>query len=514
LLRLILSSNIWTGTGRDIEGVMVEGATIVWVGKRTELGELGTDIEVMDLGAAFVCPGLVDSHVHLIETGINLSGCNLRDLTSITAIQAKLAECAAASVVIASGYDDSILAEKRFLTAADLDAAVPDRPVFVVRRDGHSCVINSKALAEIELDPATPGIERDAAGKMTGVFRANANGQVRSIWHRMISDEEKLAGCIKAAQVVHKRGVTGVHALEGGWFGGDSDVDLLLLRRSEIPLELTIYHQIMDVAAVACQGLPRIGGCILLDGSFGSRTAAIDHPYSDGDGDGLLYIEDDRLLKMVWEASARGMQCAVHAIGERAIDQAISIYEKAAGESACHKLRHRIEHFELPRPEHLEKVAKLGITICMQPAFEYLWGGVGRMYESRLGPDWRKKTNPLRSILDAGIRVAFGSDSDITPLDPLLGMSAACNHPTPEQSVKAVEALRAYTMDSALLSRREDEVGILEPGFRSDITVLAHSPLEVPCAEIKDLPVLLTMVGGEIMWAADSVKGYIEQQKR
>lgn len=513
MLRLILSSNIWTGTGRQIDGIIVEGATILWVGERTELGEPGSDMEVMDLGSAFVCPGLVDSHVHLIETGINLSGCNLRDLTSIPAIQAKLAECKSNNVIIASGYDDSILAEKRFLTTADLDAAVSDRPVFVVRRDGHSCVLNSKALAEIELDPATPGIERDATGNMTGVMRAKANSQVRAIWHKMISDEEKLAGCIKVALAVHKRGVTGVHALEGGWFGGDTDVDLMLLRRSEIPLELTIYHQIMDVAAVACQGLPRIGGCILLDGSFGSRTAALDHPYDDGNGDGLLYVEDEKLHKMVWEASARGMQCAVHAIGERAIDQAITIYEKAAGESACHKLRHRIEHFELPRPEHLEKVSKLGITVSMQPAFEYLWGGAGRMYESRLGPDWRKKTNPFRSILDAGIRVAFGSDSDITPLDPLLGMRAACNHPTPEQSVKPIEALRAYTLDSALLSRREDEVGILEPGFRSDITVLAQSPLEIPSSQIADLPVLMTMVGGEIMWMADSVKDKSGEQK-
>jgi hypothetical protein len=135
------------------------------------------------------------------------------------------------------------------------------------------------------------------------------------------------------------------------------------------------------------------------------------------------------------------------------------------------------------------------------------------MYESRLGPDWRKKTNPFRSILDAGIRVAFGSDSDITPLDPLLGMGAACNHPTPEQSVKPVEALRAYTLDSAMLSRREDEVGILEPGFRSDITVLAQSPLEVPSAEIKDLPVLMTMIGGETMWVAEGVKEKLGLQK-
>jgi len=299
-----------------VDGVMVEGATIVWAGKRQELGEPGGDIEVLDLGSAFVCPGLVDSHVHLTETGINLSGCNLRDLTTIPAIQAKLAECRNRGVVIASGYDDSILAEKRFLTAADLDAAIADRPLFVVRRDGHSCVLNSKALAEIEIDPTTPGIERDASGKMTGMFRAKANSLVRAIYHRMISDEEKLAGCIKTALAVHKRGVTGVHALEGGWFGGDTDVDVLLMHRSEIPLDLTIYHQIMDVAAVACQGLPRIGGCILLDGSFGSRTAALDHPYNDGEGDGMLYVEDERLHQMVWEASARGMQCAVHAIGE------------------------------------------------------------------------------------------------------------------------------------------------------------------------------------------------------
>jgi predicted amidohydrolase YtcJ len=514
LLRLILSSNIWTGTGREVDGVMVEGASIVWTGRRQELGEPGSDIEVLDVGSAFVCPGLVDAHVHLTETGINLSGCDLRNLTSIPAIQAKLAECKGGGVVIASGYDDTILAEKRFLTAADLDIAISDRPVFVVRRDGHSCVLNSKALAEIKLDPATPGIERDAEGRMTGVFRTKANGQVRAAWHRLISDEEKLAGCVKAAMQVHKRGVTGVHALEGGWFGGDTDVDLLLSRRSEIPLDLTIYHQIMDVAAVACQGLPRIGGCILLDGSFGSRTAALDHPYNDGEGDGFLYIEDERLHGMVWEASARGMQCAVHAIGERAIDQAITIYEKAAGESACRKLRHRIEHFELPRPEHLEKVAGMGIAVCMQPAFEYLWGGAGRMYESRLGPEWRTKTNPFRSVLDAGIRLAFGSDSDITPLDPLLGMSAACNHPTPGQSVKVVEALRAYTMDSALLSRREDEVGILEPGYRSDITVLGQSPLETPSPDIKDLPVLLTVLGGEIVWLADEIKGKMAANKQ
>lgn len=504
MMKLLLCKSIWSGEGRTIDAVLVEGSSIVWTGNRTELGPVESDTEVLELGDAFMCPGLVDTHVHFIETGISLRGCDLRESASIKEIQERLSAHKGSSMILASGYDDTILAEKRFLCAADLDVAVKDRPVFVSRRDGHSCVLNTMALWEVNLPPETQGICLDENGNMTGMFKGDANQIIRTTWHRLIPLQEKMEGCMEAAHLAHQRGATGCHALEGGWFCGDGDVEMLLRRRHEIPFNLTIYHQIMDVGAVVAQGLPRIGGCLLLDGSFGSRSAALDKPYHDGIGDGNLYMEDEVLSKMVWEATAQGLQCAVHAIGERAIDQALRVYEKAAGAPACRALRHRIEHFELPRPEHIEKAAQLGICLGMQPAFERYWGGEGNMYEMRLGPERRKQTNPFRSILDKGIRVGFGSDSDITPLDPMLGMGAACTHPTEEQRVKPIEALRAYTVDAARISRTEEESGVLSGGCRSDITVLARNPLAVPGEEIEHINVLMTMVGGEIVfWNSD-----------
>jgi predicted amidohydrolase YtcJ len=245
------------------------------------------------------------------------------------------------------------------------------------------------------------------------------------------------------------------------------------------------------------------GGDIFVDGSLGSHTAALSEDYHDAAGRGLLYLNRDQLSELFLEAAQAGLSPGVHAIGDDAIEQAIAAWEKVfAKRGSFEGLRPWIDHFELARPDHIHRAARMGILLSMQPAFDHLWGGDGGMYEQRLGPARAKTMNLFREAKRAGCTICCGSDSPVTRLSALLGIHAMVNHHIEQERFSVDEALRCYTSDAAALSFSEGRCGRLAAGLAADFTVL-EKPLESIAPEtIKNARVLMTVVDGDIRHSA------------
>jgi predicted amidohydrolase YtcJ len=346
----------------------------------------------------------------------------------------------------------------------------------------------------------TPGIERDESGAMTGTVRAQAyTFAIRKV-EGFLTRDERVECFRRAAALAAGRGIGVVHALAGSKEPTNRDVEILLEVQDELPIDTVVYAQTEDVDRVAGLGLPRIGGCLLLDGSFSSGTAALAEPYADREGTGVLYYEDEHLTSFFRSAHGKGLQLSVHALGERAIGQALRCYRAACGTEIA-DARHRIEHCELPSDEHIAEIAETGISPCVQPAFEFLWGGPGGMIEKRLGAERAARTNPFRTLLGAGIPLAGGSDSYVTAMDSMFGIHSAVNRPNDAETLSVFDAVSLFTRDAARLSFDETRRGTLEEGKEASFTVLAYDPFEVAPNTIRDIPVVALYLRGDLVEA-------------
>jgi len=478
-----------------------EGGRVVAVGPQAEVQPLlAAGAVAADLGDAAVLPGLWDAHVHLLSQGLALQRIDVGAARTLAEVCELLAAAeASGDPVVGVGLDDAALAENRMPSGAELDAALGDRAAVVFRVDGHSISANGAAWKMLAFDAAWPGVELDAASKPTGVIRGRGYELARLELHRRIEPATKVRAYRDAAALAASRGVVALGALEGGPHLGDGDVRLLLGCRDELPLEVFPFPQVPSVAVARELGLGRLGGCILIDGSFGSRTAALWEPYADRPaGRGELYFAADDLNALVLAAHAAGLQLAFHAIGDRAVAQLLDAYELAHREYPRGDCRHRLEHGELISPRDRERAAALGVILSAQPAFEWFWGGPGGMYEARLGEKRRRATNPLRSAQRAGVLLAGGSDADITPLQPLLGIAAAVSHPTPEEQLSFGEALAMFTTGAAASYFAEGEWGTLEAGKWASFTAVAADPRKLAARELAALPVVLTVSKGKV----------------
>jgi predicted amidohydrolase YtcJ len=502
--RIILSDKFWTGTGAEIGFAEVAGGRITTVGPRAEAEPLiNAGAPVKDFTGSAVLPGLWDAHVHLLMTGVGLFWVDLGGALSIKEIQGRLSnqlDTGEDEPLVGFGYDDAFLVDGRMPSGADLDAVSVDRPIVIFRIDGHSLVHNKAALSFLDIDTGWPGIETGTDGKLTGRVFARANEEMRDLIFDRMSPGFKRKAYRAAAGLAAEAGCAALCALEGGELFGDKDLDILQGIQPELGVHTVLYNQYPEISSSRRLGLNRIGGCILADGSIGSRTAAILDDYADDPGNrGQLYLDDCWLGSFVTEAHTAGMQVALHAIGERAVRQVLDAYEAAMTAVPRPDPRHRVEHAELVLEDDIERAARLGVAFSMQPAFEHFWGGPGKLYERRLGDRYRR-TNRLRSILRAGITLAGGSDSNITPLAPLLGIQAAVNHPTESERLTIDEALTAFTLEAARSAFAENDYGTIEGGKSATFTVLDKYPAEVQATEIADITVVATIVEGKTVF--------------
>jgi hypothetical protein len=247
--------------------------------------------------------------------------------------------------------------------------------------------------------------------------------------------------------------------------------------------------------------LPYIGGDVFLDGSIGSCTAAVSEPFVTSGTCGELKYSDDELYIYFANAEALGISAGVHAIGDRAIEQCISTWERVlSGKPSARGNRHFIEHFEIARQEHIDACARMGIYLSMQPQFDELWGGAGQMYEARLGTQRMRSMNALGRIQKAGAVLCGGDDSPVCNLSPLEGMQAVVAHHEPSERLTPQQALTMYTYNAARLAHVECETGILAPGFAADFVVLDRDPLDD--ARFTDCGVLATWADGEPVYSS------------
>jgi predicted amidohydrolase YtcJ len=262
---------------------------------------------------------------------------------------------------------------------------------------------------------------------------------------------------------------------------------------------MTVWPRVQDIALVKELGLPRIGGCILIDGAIGARTAALTRPYDDDPSNtGVLYFTQDDFTRFAGKCAAAGLQLCVHAIGDAAIEQGLVAYEALAAKYDLHALRPRIDHWCLATPAQCGRASKLGVASGMQPAFDYFWGGAqGAYYRALTGR--ALAANALKTALDAGMILGGGSDAPITPLDPRLGIHAACHHTNERERLSFGEAVRLFTVGSAALGKHESEVGSFAEGFAADFTAFAG---DTGAENIHGREALLTVHRGKVVWDA------------
>jgi predicted amidohydrolase YtcJ len=474
--------------------------------QRVGVGDAPDADRVVDLPGSSIVPGFVDAHVHLTGTGISLANADVEraaDGQALLEIARKRAIVGHGPVIL-SGFDESTWGNHDLPSLERLDG-VTERPLVIRRTDGHVALANSTAIrgAGLEIEE---GLELDAEGRPTGRVVAGAN---EALWRWAVGGLTELEIQdlqLQAAALAASRGLTSVHEMAMPSDAGWRDVDVLLGHLDKLPVDTEAYVASTDVAQVMDLGLATIGGDLAADGSIGARTAALSDPYADRSDPGALYYDDDELARFFHAGHNAGMQVGMHAIGDGAIDQVLRTWERVyqALDSRERRhfraRRHRVEHFEVASPRHVERAAILGLAVSVQPAFDRRWGHPGDLYDQALGWERAKTMNPFRTVLERGVVLGAGSDAPVTPFDPWGAVAAMEQHHEPTQRLSRLEAFRVHTAGSARLAHQEEKKGQLEPGFHADLAVYDDDPFEVE--DVRDLRPILTLSLGREVFSA------------
>ncbi|HEV2852794.1 MAG TPA: amidohydrolase [Thermoanaerobaculia bacterium] len=511
-------------SGRVEGSLAVRGGRIVYLGSDAGADKLrGPKTRVIDLAGRAVTPGLIDAHSHLVGLGEALQQVDLVGTTSYEEVVRKVREAAsrmpAGAWVRGRGWDQNDWPEKRFPTHEALSAAVPDHPVWLTRVDGHAALVNAAAMKTLGIDastkdPAGGRFLRGEEGRPTGVLVDNAMDVVGDRVPAATVEDRQRALRLAARHCV-ELGLTTVTDMGIG--DADYRAYSALRRAGELSLRAAVFLTDDDrLLAQWFQRGPEIdpdarltvrGVKLYIDGALGSRGAALVEPYSDDAGNlGLLVTTGDHLEDVSRRALAAGFQVAVHAIGDRGGLVALDAMERALG-GARPEARFRLEHSQVLRVEDIQRMGRLGIIASMQPTHatsDMPWAG-DRVGERRLAGAyaWRK-------VLNAGGRLALGSDFPVESADPRLGLYAAVTRQDlqgkpqggwlPGERLTREEALRGFTLDAAWSLFLDKEVGSLEAGKRADLVVFARDPMTVPEMEIPKAEIDYTLVNGQVVY--------------
>ena len=493
------------------QAVAIFDEKIVYVGENSEASKLvGSKTKVIDLEGKTVLPGFTDCHVHMAGFGRSLSALRLRNVTSITQlkelVREKSQQLLPGAWILGGGWDQEKFGEKRLPTRWDLDEAAPNNPVVLFRVCTHICVANTEALEKAEIGRDTvapPGgeIDRDpSTGELTGIIREKALDLIFEAFPKA-SEEEIFQVCLVACRKAVEAGLTGVH-----WIV-ESPVEMRVIQkmRREGKLPLRVYLLVPAEFLENLEGLGlvqgfgdsmvKIGGLkILLDGSLGAQTAALYEPYNDApETSGMLTYSQEDFEMLVFNAHKAGLQLAVHAIGDKAMDIALKAFEKALQKIPNVNHRHRIEHASVLNEELIRRMKSLGVIASVQPHFivSDFW------VEDRLGKKRARWVYPFKSLMEAGVVVCGGSDCPVEPISPLLGIWAAVvKQPNSEERLTVEEAIRLYTVNAAHANFEENLKGTIEEGKLADMIVLSDDPFKIGPEKIRDITVLMTIVGG------------------
>jgi predicted amidohydrolase YtcJ len=522
----VVNARVWTGDARRpwADAIAVEDGRINAVGSSAEVRKMmPRAATIIDAHGMMIVPGFIDSHIHFLQGGFGLSSVQLRDAGTPGEFVARIAAYAAtvpAGDWITSGDWDHEQWGGELPRRDWIDSVTPNHPVWLNRLDGHMCLANSAALRAGGVTASTPEVDggtivRDENGEPTGVLKDNAMSLVEhSIPHPSPEREDRALDA--AMRYVARNGVTSVVHM-GTW------PDLAVFERAHAARRLgtriyaavpiSTWQRLRDTIQ-ARQGERgdvwlKIGALKgFVDGSLGSHTAAMLEPFTDAPGDrGLLVNTPDDLYEWTSQADRAGLHMIVHAIGDRAIRTQLDIYERVERENGPRDRRFRIEHAQHIDPADLDRFAHFGVIASMQP---YHAIDDGRWAERVIGHERGKGTYAFRSLLDAGARLAFGSDWFVAPATPLEGIYAAVTRRTldganpdgwyPEQKIGVEDALRAYTTGGAYASFDEHVKGVLSRGALGDLVMIDRDITRIAPEAIRDARIVMTVVGGRVVF--------------
>jgi len=534
---IFVHGDIYTGMpGKRAQAMAVRGERIVAAGSDAEIQKLkGKHTQVVDLGGHFVMPGFNDAHVHLANAGFEKLHVELAGVHSLAEMQDRIAARAKATPagewITGRGWDHTLWPDQRLPTRQDLDAVAGDHPAIFTRVDGHISVVNSAALKFAGITASTPDptggkIDRDPQGEPTGILRETVKDDLLARIPPPSPAQRRRALELAVADAAHS-GVTSAQdnstwddlrvlddlAREGKltlrvaeWIPFNTPLDLLQVRRShrspsDQRLRITMLKGFMD-------------------GSLGSRTAALLAPYADDPGNiGLARYDQAKLNQMAVERVRAGFQLGFHAIGDRAVEMALNAFAEAErdarqrGEVPAQGFRFRVEHAQITTPEQVKRFRDLGVIASMQPT--HLLTDM-RWAEARLGNERARHSYAWKEFLDAGVPLAFGTDYPVEPITPFRGLYAAVTRRSedgkqeyfPEQRLTIDQAISAYTTGSAYAEFAERDKGLLQPGMLADFVVLDRDITRVEPAAILKTQVLRTVVGGKTVYeSGDRVIG-------
>lgn len=527
---------VWSERGVHGDAVAVRDGRIVAVGDESEIrGAVDRDAEVVDAGGGLIHPGFVDAHLHLGLGALDALRCDLAGAADAARLADRIRAFAAASDAewITGGGWDPTLFGATGPTAAELDALVPDRPAFFHDADHHAGWANTRALERAGIvrgtpDPPDGRIERDADGTPSGTLREGAVQLLAAVLPD--PDVDALAGGIVAmSHRVHAAGITGWQEAALGRFGGVPDFTEAYRRALAtgglrgrasgaiwVPRDLTaegidsfVAHAVARAADNVAAGLPSATVKLMLDGIVESRTAALLAPYAGGADAGLSYFEPEVAAAVIAAANAAGLAVHVHAIGDRAVRDALDGFARVPAPQRA-RVRNHIAHLQLIHPHDVARFAELGVTANVQP----YWGFVTPLLRESTFPLLGERTSELYvtgSLHRAGAPLAMGSDWPVSTFDPWQGLHVAVTRRPPGDPVAAPlgdreavplgVALDAYTRGSARLLGIPGG-GALTPGAPADLAVADRDAFAGAYDDIHLTRTVATVIGGEVVWRA------------
>jgi predicted amidohydrolase YtcJ len=530
---IVTNANVWTVDSKlpKAQAVAIIGDRIVAVGSQADVqGWRGASTRVIDAAGKLVLPGFNDAHVHFVSGGQQLDAVDLNDSTSAEEFVKRVAQQASKTPnkqwITGGDWDETKWSPAQLPTKEMIDAVTPDNPVFLNRYDGHMSLANSIALRLAGVTASTPdppggSIVRDAQGNPTGALKDAAMGYVFKVIPPL-SHDQRLHAVQRALSHAASLGVTSVQDMNPEY--ADIAVYSELLDRGQLTARIYAAPLITQVDDQVKIGIRRAFGSPYLrigalksyaDGSLGSATAYFFEPFADQPNNhGLLSDEmhpislmHDRMMK----ADAAGLQLCTHAIGDAGISAILDIYTDLVKVHGKADRRFRIEHAQHMAAKDFARFADLGVIASVQP---YHAIDDGRWAEKRIGHDRASRTYAFRTFLNDGVRVAFGTDWNVAPLNPMLTLYAATTRATldgknpngwfPAQKLTVVEAVQAYTMGSAYAEFQDQEKGSITPGKLADMVIVNDDIFQIDPVKIRDVKVTKTIVGGKVVWEAPS----------
>ncbi|MBR7652351.1 amidohydrolase [Brucella oryzae] len=529
---IVYNGTIWCGYEEGtVEALAIWQGKVLATGTKGQIWSLkGDNTRLIDLKGRFATPGLNDSHLHLISVGLTLKWIDATPQAAPTlqslldAIREQAASAPPGAWIRARGYDQTKLDVGRHPHKSELDAVAPNNPVMVVRACGHVSIFNSKAFELAGIDENSPvpegGLIEQKNGTLTGMVAENAQGAVRKAIPKATT-EEMIEAIEAAGNLLLSYGITSVMDAAVGQVAGFDEIRAYNLAKLDKRLPVrtwlvllgdpgpSIVEECYKAGLVSGVGddMLTIGAVkIFLDGSAGGRTAWMNKPYLGDDNNiGVQILPDAELEALVLDTHKKGYQLACHAIGDAAIGQLITAYEKALAVYPDPDRRHRIEHCGFSTPEQHDRMKKAGIYPCPQQVFIYDFGDA---YISVLGEERAISSYPLKTWKDLGFKPATGSDSPVCHPNPYPNIYSMLTRETGKgtvmdarECVTIEEALQVYTEFGAFSQKLEHVKGKLVPGQVADIAVFSRNMLTAKPEEIlNDTHCVLTMRDGEVVF--------------